>query len=104
MLLKRYEILLPLVYNDGKEIEPKKFDQTFRELVEKFDAVTIDSLIITGKWIYEGTLFNDQLIRIRVDIEDIVNNKVFMKDYKETLKMRFNQIDIWISSQDIEII
>ena len=35
MPLERYEILLPLKYNDGTPIEPEKFQQTRKELVEK---------------------------------------------------------------------
>jgi len=33
MPFERYEILLPLNYNDGTPIEPEKFQETRRELV-----------------------------------------------------------------------
>jgi hypothetical protein len=36
--MKRYEIYLPLKYNDGKEIEPKKIKQIREELIEEFRA------------------------------------------------------------------
>ena len=36
MPFERYEILLPLNYNDGTPIEPEKFQETRRELVEQF--------------------------------------------------------------------
>ena len=42
MPLERYEILLPLKYNDGTPIEPEKFQQTRKELVEKFGAITVE--------------------------------------------------------------
>ena len=45
MKLKRYEILLPLMYNDGTVIEKEKFDQTNEELLSEFGAVTFDSLM-----------------------------------------------------------
>lgn len=35
MPFERYEILLPLNYNDGTPIEPGKFQETRRELVEQ---------------------------------------------------------------------
>lgn len=40
MILKRYEILLPLTYNDGSEIEKEKFELTNEELltVESFES------------------------------------------------------------------
>ena len=35
---KRFEILLPLNYNDGRLIEPEKFDQTAEESCDRFGA------------------------------------------------------------------
>jgi hypothetical protein len=43
MKLKRFEILLPLNYNDGRLIEREKFLATHRELVGKFRATTVES-------------------------------------------------------------
>ena len=37
---KRFEILLPLNYNDGRLIEPEKFDQTAEEFCDRFGGVT----------------------------------------------------------------
>jgi len=50
----RYEILLPLQYNDGTAIEDAKFEQTWAELVEQFQALTIQPQSLRGIWIYEG--------------------------------------------------
>lgn len=38
----RYEILLPLRYNDGRPVEAAKFLQTHLDLIESFGANTID--------------------------------------------------------------
>ena len=43
MSRRRYEILLPLRYNDGKTVEPEKFFDTHEELVAVFGAVTSSS-------------------------------------------------------------
>ena len=40
MPFERYEILLPLQYNDGTPVEPEKFQETRRELVRRFGALT----------------------------------------------------------------
>lgn len=104
MRMKRYEILLPLVYNDGKEIEKEKFFQTDQELVEKFGATTTDTTIAIGSWVYKGVLYKDRLIRIRVDVEDTEDARKFLEDFKEVLKERFKQIDIWITGYEIEVI
>lgn len=104
MRLKRYEILLPLFYNDGSRIEKEKFLITHEELAERFSATTTDSTRIVGRWIYQNQFYEDKLIRIIVDIPESKNSETFFKKYKETLKERFRQIDVWISSYAIEII
>lgn len=104
MRIRRYEILLPLAYNDGKEIEKEKFFQTDQELVEKFGATTTDTTIAIGSWVYKGVLYKDRLIRIRVDVEDTEDARRFLEDFKEVLKERFKQIDIWITGYDVEVI
>lgn len=38
---ERYEILLPLKYNDGTPVEPEKFQQARRELVQRFRQIDI---------------------------------------------------------------
>jgi hypothetical protein len=54
----RYEILLPLFYNDGHPIEADKFLATDDELVVAFGSK------------YQSTVYSDQLIRIRVDVDE----------------------------------
>ncbi len=100
---KRYEILLPLTYNDGTEIEPEKFDQTAEELSEHFGGVTQDTVRITGTWKYGGTRYRDQLLRIRIDTNDPAAS-VYFRTAKALWKERFRQIDIWITAHEIEII
>jgi len=39
----RYEILLPLKYNDGSDIESEKLLETKQELVHRFGALTVAS-------------------------------------------------------------
>ncbi len=104
MRLKRYEILLPLLYNDGSSVEKEKFLSTNEELIERFGATTTDSARIVGRWLYQGQSYEDKLIRITVDVADTSESNSFFRTYKETLKKRFRQIDIWIASHPIEII
>lgn len=104
MKLKRYEILLPLLYNDGSKIEKDKFLTTNEELVSKFGATTTDSTKIVRRWIYENQLYEDKLIRLTIDVPESEDSDIFFRQYKEILKQRFKQIDIWISSYIIEII
>jgi len=41
--MKKYEIYLPLKYNDGREIEAEKIKQIREELVGMFGARTVSS-------------------------------------------------------------
>jgi hypothetical protein len=91
-----------LNYNDGSLVEPQKFDQTADELCDRFGGVTQDTVQITGTWKYGGTRYRDRLLRIRLDTKDPQAPEFFMAA-KEIWKERFRQIDIWITSHEIEI-
>src|SRR5438094_1276672 len=83
----RYEILLPLNYNNGADIEAEKFDRTAEELCERFGAVTQDTVRITGTWKYGGTRYRDILVRMRVDTTDS-SAAAFLKRQKAIWKER----------------
>jgi hypothetical protein len=100
----RFEILLPLYFNDGRAIEPEKFVQTDDELVSRFGAVSTDSVTVRGLWLYQGTLYHDQLLRARVDVEDSPENWQAMRELKEVWKALFEQLDIWITAHRIEVV
>ncbi len=100
----RFEILLPLFYNDGRSIERGKFVQTDDELVRQFGATSTDTIVVRGHWFYQGTVYHDQLIRVRADVEDNPENWEFMRQLKAVLKLRFEQTDIWITAHRIEVI
>ena len=100
----RFEILLPLFYNDGRRIEAQKFIVTDDELISLFGATSTDTVTVRGRWLYGGTQFSDQLIRIRLDLEDTPQNWQKMRDEKERLKQRFDQIDIWVTAHRIDIL
>jgi hypothetical protein len=103
MKLKRFEILLPLNYNDGRPVEPEKFLVTHRELIEKFHATTVDATRASGTWMYGGTLHEDLLMRVTIDSAQPDEAYAFFRDYKEVLKTRFEQIDVWITAHDVDL-
>jgi hypothetical protein len=103
--LRRYEILLPLSYNDGAEIEAEKFDATISALRDQFGGVTLDPGPKRGSWLDAGTVYEDVLLRITVDVQE--DGDAFQRSldyfvaYKESLKERFQQIEVWITYLDI---
>jgi hypothetical protein len=100
----RFEILLPLFYNDGRPVEREKFLQTDDELVHRFNATSTDTVVVRGRWLYQSTLYSDQLLRVRTDVEDTPENWQAMRDLKEIWKARFEQLDIWITVHRIEVV
>src|ERR1700687_2920187 len=104
MPMIRFEILLPLFYNDGRPVEQEKFLSTDDELVQLFSATSTDTVVVRGRWVYQSTLYQDQLIRVRFDLEDTPENWRAVREFKETLKARFDQLEIWITAHRIEIV
>src|SRR5438552_254012 len=103
MSFKRYEILLPTRYNDGRPVEEEKFTQTRRDLVFAFGAVTWCPDRLQGVWTHGGQIFEDTNIKVVIDLEDTSDTDAFFQQFKQTLKARFDQIDIWMISYRIEI-
>lgn len=100
----RFEILLPLFYNDGRAVEPEQFSATDKELLDLFGASSTDTVRVRGKWVYQSVAYSDQLMRVRVEIEDSPENWETIRRLKETLKERFQQLDIWITAHRVEVI
>jgi hypothetical protein len=96
---------LPLRYNDGREIEPEKLLQTKQELVDRFGALTVHPHPVEGVWTHQGTTIQDILLKYVVDVEqDTPTVHAFFGDFKETLKRRFQQIDVWIVAYPIRVV
>jgi hypothetical protein len=100
----RFEILLPLFYNDGRAIEREKFLETDDQVVQLFGAASTDTVVVRGRWLYQSTVYQDQLIRVRLDVEDTPESWQAVRALKETLKVRFDQLDIWITAHRIDIV
>ena len=101
----RYEILLPLKYHDGGVVEPEKLLQTKQDLVERFGALTVDPYPVQGLWTHQGSSYQDALLRYIVDVqEDSAAAQEFFGEFKEILKSRFRQLDVWIVAYPIRVV
>ena len=45
---RRYEILLPLQFNDGRDVPDKLLWQTVEELEAQFQGVSLESQVVHG--------------------------------------------------------
>jgi hypothetical protein len=101
---RRYEALLPLLFNDGKPVPEDLIADTLLELEQRFGAVSSETQTICGRWQHEGVGYRDDLLRIFVDVPDEPEARQFFAEYKERLKARFQQLDIWMTTYPVEVL
>lgn len=101
---RHYEILLPLRFNDGRRVPGDLVGETLVELRRRFGAVTWESQIIRGLWEQGGQIYQNDSLRVTVDVADTVENREFFRQFKERLKDRFQQIDIWMTTHLIDVV
>jgi hypothetical protein len=102
--LRRYEILLPLRFNDGQPVPDDLVADTLLELEQRFGAVSAETQTIRGLWRHEGESYRDDLVRVFVDVADEPEHREFFLAFKERLKAQFQQIDIWMTTYPIEVL
>jgi hypothetical protein len=95
---------LPLKHNDGRSVSPELIYQTREELVAQFGALSFLPNAILGIWQHEGRRFEDELLRLVIDVDDTPENHQFMTNFKAVLLERFEQIDIYIASYPMDIL
>ncbi len=104
----RFDLYLPLKYNDGRDIEPEKFQITRRELVSGFGGLTwianVGSPSIFGFWKGRHREYQENNDLFIVYTDRMEEHKRFFKQYKEVLKKRFEQEAIFIAVEETEII
>lgn len=104
--MKKYEIYLPLKYNDGNEVEAEKLKGIREELIAAFGALTVSSLSAPyqGSWRYGGAEFIDDIIKVEVITLDDPAADHFFIEFKQRLKELLRQVDILITVQVIHTI
>ncbi len=103
MSFRRYEVLLPTRYNDGSRVADEAFLEANNDLARQFGAVSFFPETFRGIWIHEGKRYEDENVRLFVDVEDTPENAAFFREFKTKLKQRFRQIDIWVVSYEIRV-
>jgi hypothetical protein len=101
---RRYEILLPRRFNDGQPVPDELIADTLLELRQQFGAVSSETQIIRGYWEREGQIYPDDLVRVFVDAPDVPDSRQFFLEFKERLKARFQQLDLWVTSYPVEVL
>jgi hypothetical protein len=95
---------LPLLFNDGNPVPESVVAETLVELEQRFGAVSSETQTTRGRWHHEGGTFRDDLVRVFVDVPDEPEVRQFFAEYKELLKGRFRQLDIWMTTYPIDVL
>ena len=101
---RRYEILLPLQFNDGQPVPEEYLGEALSELEGRFQAVSWETQIIRGAWQQGGRSYRDDLMRVFVDVADTAENREFFLSFKQRMKLKFQQLDIWLTSYSIDVL
>lgn len=104
MRKRRFEILLPLTFNDGRPVDGELFEQTREELIARFGAITLLPHTARGVWVHHGARYEDELLRLVIDVDDTPEHQQFFADFKVVLLERFEQIEIYIASYSIDLV
>lgn len=100
---RRYEVLLPLQFNDGREVSPEWLAEAVLEMVEHFGAASYETQKLEGHWRQGGVVYRDNLARLVVDVPDTAQSREWMKEFKGRWKARFQQLELWMVSHKIEV-
>jgi hypothetical protein len=101
--LRRFEVLLPLQFNDRRDVPSEWLADAVLEIVERFGAASYETQKVEGHWRYQGVLYRDNLVKIVVDVPDIPENRTWMKEYKERWKTKLEQLELWLISYVIDL-
>lgn len=102
--VRRFEVLLPLRLNDGTAVPDDAITDTLLELEGRFGAVSCETQATRGRWRHEGVSYRDDLMRVYVDAPDVPESRAYFIEFKERLKARFRQLDIWMTTYLIEVL
>ena len=100
---RRFEVLLPLQFNDGREVPPDWLAEAVLEVADHFGAASYETQKVEGHWRHGGVVYRDNLVKVVVDVPDSAKNRKWMKDFKGRWKARLEQLELWMVSYRIEI-
>jgi hypothetical protein len=100
---RRYEVLFPLEFNDGRSVPAEWLAEAVLEVVDHFGAVSYETQKVEGHWRQGGVLYRDNLVRLVVDVPDLKDNRDWMRELKERWKTKLEQLELWMVSYLIDI-
>ena len=100
---RRFEVLLPLQFNDGSDVPAEWLADAVLEIVEHFGAASYETQRVEGHWRNAGVTYRDNLVRLVVDVPDTAKNRQWMKAFKKRWKDKLQQLELWLVSYVITV-
>jgi hypothetical protein len=100
---RRFELLLPLQFNNGRDVPPEWVAEAVLEVSDHFGAASYETQKVEGHWRHGGVTYRDNLVKVVVDVPDSARSRQWMREYKGRWKARLEQIDLWMVSYRIDI-
>lgn len=63
---RRFEVLLPLQFNDSREVTAEWLAEAVLEIVDYFGAVSYETQKAEGQWRHGGVLYWDNRVQVTV--------------------------------------
>jgi hypothetical protein len=100
---RRFEVLLPLQFNDGRMVPDELLADAVREIVGKFAGASYQAQPIEGHWVHEGVYYREQHVKVIVDVSDTATNRHWMRGFKARWKAKLEQLELWVVSYRIDV-
>jgi hypothetical protein len=100
---RRFEVLLPLQFNDGQDVPREWLAEAVLEIVGRGGAASYETQRLEGHWRHAGKMYRDNLVRLVVDMPESPENRLWMKWFKDRWQSRLEQVELWMVSHRIEI-
>lgn len=100
---RRFEVLLPLQFNDGRDVPPEWLAEAVLEAVDHFGAASYETQKLEGHWRHGGVVYRDNLVRLVVDAPDSAQSREWVREFKRRWKTRLEQLELWVVSYPIDV-
>ncbi len=100
---RRFEVLLPLQFNDGRDVPTEWLAEAVLEVVAHFGAASYETQKLEGHWRHGGVLYRDNLVRLVADVPDTAENRQWMKEFKGRWQTRLEKLELWMVSHPIDV-
>ena len=100
---RRYEVLLPLQFNDGRDVPAEWLAEAILEIVDRGGAASYETQKLEGHWRHQDVMYRDNLVRLVVDMPESPSHRAWMKIFKERWQARLEQLELWMVSYRIAI-